>query len=322
MKTPLVFKFGGSSLADSSKFFHLASKIALTRKKQKRPLACVLSAPADITDDLIKISKVFKPIPREQDMLISVGEQISVSLMAMALKKLGVPAVSFNAFQLPIEASGRHKKAQIKKVSTKKIKDAFSKGKTVLITGFQGILENSDIATLGRGGSDLSAVVIAKFLKAEKCFLFSDVKGVYSANPSIVSSASPLKKISYDELIALAQEGCEVRQLKSIIYAKKEAIKLQLVSSWEKGEGTLISNEYSGREVSCINLSYRRQIGRIALVGPNPQRNPEIKRSIENLCIKKKIELLSFSKSKNKLICFCNANNAERLTRELHSLFF
>ncbi len=322
MKSPLVLKFGGSSLADSSKFFHAASKIAAIKKKENRPIACVLSAPADITDDLLKISKAFVQIPREQDALACVGEQISAALMAMALKKLGVPAVSFNAFQLPIEARGKYQKAEIKSVGTEKIKAAFSKGKTVLITGFQGILENSDIATLGRGGSDLSAAVIAKFLKAEKCFLFSDVRGVYSANPSIVSSARPLEKISYDELIALAREGCEVRQLKSVIYAKKEGVKLQLASSWEKSGGTLISNENSGREISCINLSYSPNIARAALIGPNPQKNPGLKKAVKDLCLKKKIRLFSFSQAKNRLICFCRPCDADKLARELHSLFF
>ncbi|MEW5951534.1 MAG: aspartate kinase [Elusimicrobiota bacterium] len=317
MIRPLVLKFGGSSLSDSAKFLYIAKKIVSIKNKYSRPVVCVLSAPADLTDNLLNLAKTFSPLPREEDALAQAGEQISASLMAMALNKISAPAVSYNAYQLPIYAQGEYKNAQIKKINVKKINEAFSKGQIPIITGFQGILKNSDIVTLGRGGSDLSAAVLARFLKAEKCFLFSDVKGVYSANPSLVSSAILLKKISYEELIALAQEGCEVRQLKAVKYAQKHSLKLHFASSWQEGEGTLISKEGYDKGISCFNLYREKGHAKISIIGLNLEKNNTLFKKISILAGKDK----KLIKEKNKILIRCGNEDAVNLLRKLHDFF-
>ncbi len=317
----IVLKFGGSSLSDSNKIFFVAEKIISLEKKYSSNAVCVLSAPADITDNLIKASLKFSKNPREQDALTSLGEQISVSLMAMALEKLSRKAISFNSWQLPIRGKGPFGNGEIKDISTEKIYSALNEKKTVLITGYQAINEKGEIITLGRGGSDLSAVTMAKHIKADKCFLFSDVKGVFSANPTIVPEAIKLPYISYDEIIALSESGTEVRQLKAIEYAKKHKIKVNLAGTVEKDEGTLISERNSGRILSCISISHLKQRSIISLIGPNIQSNTTFSNSLKNLAQKYTIKIYSIQQGKNKININVPKEQGRDLLLKIHREF-
>lgn len=317
----IVLKFGGSSLSDPDKFLFVAQKIISIEKKYSSNAVCVLSAPADITDNLIKASLKFSQNPREQDLLSSLGEQISVSLMAMALGKFSKKAISFNSWQLPIRGSGVFGNGEIKDVCTDKIYSALNENKTVLITGYQAINEKGEIITLGRGGSDLSAVTIARHIKADKCLLFSDVKGVFSANPSIVPDAIKLPYISYDEIIALSESTSQVRQIKAIEYAKRYKIKVNLASTMENDEGTLISEKNSGRVLSCMSISYVKRKATIKLIGPNIERNVVFYNSLKNLSKKYSIKIHSIHKDKNKIKVSVSKGHGRDLLLKIHSEF-
>ncbi|GAB4028597.1 MAG: hypothetical protein Fur0012_01260 [Elusimicrobiota bacterium] len=318
---PIVLKFGGSSLNDREKFLFIARKIISIKKKYRAPVACVLSAPAEITDNLLKTSSRFKPNIREQDALACLGEQLSVSLMAMAIGDLGHKAISFNSWQLPIKGRGEFGNGEIISVGLSKIKKAFLQGKIVLITGFQAINKSGEIMTLGRGGSDLSAVALSRFLNAEKCFLFSDVKGVYSANPSVVSEAIKLPTVSYDEIIALAETGTEVRQLKAVKYAREHNIKIHFASSIGKDEGTLISSTASERKVSCLSFSQNEDMAMIAIIGRNVEKNIQINKALFEIARKAGIKILSIKKGPSRIIASALTERARELLLAIHKKF-
>jgi len=293
VKKILVLKFGGSSLSDSEKILFVAQKIAYFYKK-KHKVCAILSAPADITDNLISLSKSkkFKIIPRELDALISCGEQISIALMAMALKKINISAISLNSFQIPICGSGKFQNGKIREINAENIKKEL-RHKVVLIPGFQAINEKKEIITLGRGGSDLSAIAMAHFLKADSCVLFTDVDGVYSANPSIIPDAVKLTEISSQELMNLAKLGLEVRQLKSLEFARKEKVDLYLSSTISKGKGTLIS--YREPRDPRINIIFNKD-KEIFITGYMPYKAKDFNLKIKKLT-KNKIKISKYAVS-------------------------
>ncbi len=231
----MVKKFGGTSVADKEKIFNVANRCIEDYKKGNE-IVLVLSAMGKHTDELVSLAnEITSNIPkREMDMLFTVGEQITVSLMAMAFDKLGVPAVSLNAFQVRVLTNSNYGDAKILKIETERIKKELKERKIVIITGFQGIDENNNYTTLGRGGSDTTAVALAAALNAASCEIYTDVEGVFTADPRIVHNAIKLDNITYDEMLELSNLGAGVLHNKSVKMAKENNIKLIVRSSMSK----------------------------------------------------------------------------------------
>ena len=241
-----VLKFGGTSVADIKRMNYIASRIHSYIEKGYG-LVVVVSAMGDTTDNLISLAKKINPYPseREIDMLISTGEQISASLLAMALHKRGLAAISLMGHQVGIITDAKHTQAKILKVKTDRIKEEIRKGKIVIVAGFQGTTARNEITTLGRGGSDLSAVALAVSLKADMCEIYTDVEGIYTADPRVVPSAKKMKHITFDEMLELASLGAQVMQTRAIEVAKRFDIPLHVRSSFNKKEGTTIMGKIS-----------------------------------------------------------------------------
>lgn len=242
----MVKKFGGTSVADKDKIFNVANR-CIEDYKNGNKIVLVLSAMGKYTDELVSIAnEINSNIPkREMDMLFTVGEQISVSLMAMAFDKLGIPAVSLNAFQVRMLTNDNYGDAEITKIETKRIEEELAKNKIVIITGFQGIDKNNNYTTLGRGGSDTTAAYLAAALNADSCEIYTDVDGIYTADPRIVPDAIKLEHISYDEMLTFSNLGAGVLHNKSVKVAKENNIKLIVRSSMSKEEGTTVSDIYN-----------------------------------------------------------------------------
>ncbi|MCK4648125.1 aspartate kinase [bacterium] len=240
----IVQKYGGSSVADAKKIKQVAKRIFRTKKRGNR-VVVVVSAPGDTTDRLLSSAYEITahPSEREVDMLLATGEQISISLLTMALHSLGCPAISFTGPQVRILTDTAHTKARILSVDAERIKDELKKGKVVVVAGFQGISQEEDITTLGRGGSDTTAVALATSLKANSCEIYTDVEGIYTADPRIVSSAKRLKKIPYDEMLELSSLGAKVMQLRSAELAKRYNVRLHVRSTFSNKAGTMITKK-------------------------------------------------------------------------------
>ncbi len=236
-----VLKFGGSSVADVRRINNVADIIARYVKK-KHHLLVVVSAMGDTTDGLIQLARKITPSPseREMDMLISTGEQVSSALLAMALHKRGIEAISFTGPQVGIITDTYHTKARILKIETERIKRELARGKVIIIAGFQGISTALEITTLGRGGSDLSAVALAVAVGADRCEIYTDVDGVYTADPRIVPDARKIPYITFDEMLELASRGAQVMQTRAVEVAKKFNMPLHVRSSFSRKEGTII----------------------------------------------------------------------------------
>ncbi|MFH1202080.1 MAG: aspartate kinase [Candidatus Omnitrophota bacterium] len=244
MRKLIVQKYGGSSIANPERIKNVASRI-ISYKRRGIDLVVVVSALGDTTDELLElVGKITnKPSEREMDMLLSTGEQISAALLAMAIHKLGFEAISFTGAQVGIITDTSHTRARIIKINTEKIKEEFKKGRIVIVAGFQGVTLNQDITTLGRGGSDLTAVALAHTLGAKLCEIYTDVEGIFTTDPRIVPQAKKIAKLSYDEMLEMASLGAQVMQARSIELAKKFDVPIRVRSSFKKNKGTLISKE-------------------------------------------------------------------------------
>lgn len=238
----IVQKYGGTSVSTPERIKNVAKRIVTAKKKGNR-LVVVVSAMGDTTDNLIELMKKVNPDPpkRELDLLLSTGEVVSAALLAAALDAMGERSIAFTAYQGGIITDSIHTKARIKKVDTRKILQELGKGKIVVVAGFQGITSENTVTTLGRGGSDTTAVALAAALKADICEIYSDVEGVFTADPRIVPDARKLKKISYDEMLELASLGAKVLHLRAVEVARKFKVPLHIRSSFNEKEGTLIS---------------------------------------------------------------------------------
>ena len=241
-----VLKFGGSSIANVKRINYVANCI-YSHVKKGYNLVVVVSAMGNTTDGLIKLANKINPYPseREMDMLISTGEQISVSLLAMALHKRKLDAISLAGHQVGIVTDTKHTQAKILKIKTDRIRKEINKGKIVIVTGFQGTTTHNEITTLGRGGSDLSAVALAVSLNARMCEIYTDVEGVYTADPRLIPTAKKIKHITFDEMLELASRGARVVQTRAIEVAKKFNVPLHVRSSFSKKEGTIIMGKIS-----------------------------------------------------------------------------
>jgi aspartate kinase len=241
----VVMKFGGTSVADTEKIKEIAHRLVLARERGERVVA-VLSAMGDTTDELIRLAHEIspKPHPREYDMLISVGERISNALCAMAVQDLGHEAISLTGSQAGIVTDTVHGKAKISEIRATRINDALDAGKIVLVAGFQGVSADShDVTTLGRGGSNLTAVALAAALGASACEMYTDVEGVYTADPRLVPNARKLDALTYEEMLELAASGAKVLQLRSVEFARNHDVRLQVRSTFSDAGGTWIVDE-------------------------------------------------------------------------------
>lgn len=237
----IVQKYGGSSVADKDKVYNAANKISAEYKLGNQ-VVVVVSAQGDTTDDLLDAAESINPdaAKRELDMLLSTGEQQSASLMVMALNAIGLPAVSLNAWQAGIFTTNEYGNARIRAIDCERIRTELSEEKIVVVAGFQGINEYGDITTLGRGGSDTTAVALASALNADKCDIFTDVEGVFTADPRLVENAVKLKNISYDEMLNYTTMGAKVLHNRSVEFGKNNGVKIVVRSSFSNDEGTTV----------------------------------------------------------------------------------
>lgn len=268
----IVQKFGGTSVADTDRLRNVAKIITDTYKAGNQVVA-VLSAQGDTTDDLIAMAGKVNPNAsnREMDMLLSTGEQISVSLCAMAIEALGCPVISLTGWQAGMCTNTVSRNARIKRVDTERIEAELNQRKIVIVTGFQGINRNQDITTLGRGGSDTSAVALAAALDADLCQIYTDVDGVYTADPRTVRGARKLDEVTYNEMLELATLGAQVLHNRSVEMAKKYNVRLEVLSSFTGHPGTKVKGVVKRMEKSYISsVAKDKNISRIALIGvPN-----------------------------------------------------
>ncbi len=266
----LVQKFGGTSVADSDKILAAARRAIRAHQKGNKVLV-VVSARGHTTDELIELAREISEHPpaREMDMLLSTGEQVSVALMAMAIQELGVPAISFTGAQIGIVTDSFHTKARIRNISTERIMQALDDGKIVIVAGFQGIDENYNITTLGRGGSDTTAVALAAVLGADACEIYTDVDGVYTTDPRVVPEARKIDRISYDEMLEMASLGAGVMHSRSIEFAKKYGVPIHVRSSFSDASGTWIVGEADAKRLgqSVTGAALVKDEARVTVLG-------------------------------------------------------
>ncbi len=272
MSSLIVQKYGGSSVASPERIKRVAERVKRTRAKG-HSLVVVVSALGDTTDELLELSKRMtrRPSRRELDMLMSTGEQISVSLLAMALHELRCDAISFTGGQVGIVTDSSYTRARILDISTHRIREELKKKKVVIVAGFQGINPQNEITTLGRGGSDLTAVALAKALRADVCEIYTDVEGVFTSDPRIVKQARKIDKISYEEMLELASSGTQVMQSRSIEVAGKYDIPIHVRSSFTNHQGTwIVKEDRSMEDVLIRGVSLNKDEAKLTLRGvPN-----------------------------------------------------
>lgn len=265
----IVQKYGGTSVGSIQRIKEVAKKI-IQRKKEGVDIVVVVSAMAGETDKLTELAHKISPDPNKQtmDLLLSSGERVSCSLLALAIHQLGFKAASFTGRQVGILTDSEHTKARIKKIEAHKIHHALKEGLIVIVAGFQGIDENDNVTTLGRGGSDTSAVALAAALKADVCEIYSDVDGVYTTDPNIEPHARKLNKVSYEEMMEMASLGAKILQIRSVQFAKKYKVPLYVKSSFNNVDGTLVTEEDSAmEEVLVAGITYDRGQTKISIIG-------------------------------------------------------
>lgn len=268
----IVKKFGGSSVANKERIFRVAER-CIEEYKKGNDVVVVLSAMGDTTDELLaKAADINPNAPkRELDMLLTTGEQVSVSLMAMAMHALGVPAVSLNAYQVMMHSTSRYGNARFKRIDSERIRHELDSRKIVIVTGFQGVNKYDDYTTLGRGGSDTTAVALAAALRADACEIYTDVDGVYTADPRVVKNARKLKEITYDEMLELATSGAKVLHNRSVEMAKKYGVQLVVRSSMNLEEGTTVKEVAKMEKMLISGVAGDKNTARISVLGVSDQ---------------------------------------------------
>jgi aspartate kinase len=265
----IVQKYGGTSVGTIERIHRVADRVAHTQREGNQ-VVVVLSAMSGETDRLLKLAHEVTTVPddRELDMLLSTGERITIALLSMELRGRGINARSFTGRQVGIMTDSAHTKARIARVTADRIKEALKQGVIPVVAGFQGINEQSDVTTLGRGGSDLSAVALAAALKADRCVIFTDVDGVYTADPNIVPAAKRIGKIAYEEMLEMASLGAKVLQTRSVEFAAKFNVPVEVNSSFKEGKGTLVTKEDTDMEAAAVSgVTGDRNQAKITIVG-------------------------------------------------------
>ncbi|MGN1205417.1 MAG: aspartate kinase [Eubacterium sp.] len=268
----VVKKFGGTSVANKERIFNVAKR-CIEDYQKGNDVVVVLSAMGKQTDVLLDMANDINPkaSKRELDMLLTTGEQTSVALMAMAMQSLNVPAISLNAFQVTMHTTSVAGNARLKKIDTERIQHELEQRKIVIVTGFQGVSQYGDYTTLGRGGSDTTAVALAAALRADACEIYTDVDGVYTADPRIVKEAKKLDEITYDEMLELASLGAGVLHNRSVEMAKKYGVQLVVRSSLNTSEGTVVKEEVKMEKMLVSGVACDKNVARIAVVGLEDQ---------------------------------------------------
>ena len=263
-----VKKFGGSSVANKQRIFNVAQR-CIEDYQKGHDVVVVLSAMGDTTDELLQKAADINPkaTKRELDMLLTTGEQVSVSLMAMAFQALGVPSVSLNAFQISMQSTSKYGNARFKRIDTDRINHELENRKIVVVTGFQGINKYDDYTTLGRGGSDTTAVALAAVLHADVCEIYTDVDGVYTADPRVVKNAKKLDEITYDEMLELASLGARVLHNRSVEMAKKYGVQLVVRSSLTNEEGTTVKEVVKVEKMLITGVAADKNTARVSAIG-------------------------------------------------------
>ena len=265
----IVQKYGGSSVADIDRIRNVANRVAEYRRRGDQ-VVVVVSAMKGVTDNLIGMAKSFMPVPseREMDVLLSTGEQTTIALLAIALQSMDIPAASLTGAQAGIVTDGVHSKAKILNITPEKIHELLNSGNVTIVAGFQGQTSKGHITTLGRGGSDLTAIALAAALEADLCQIFTDVDGVYTCDPRVVQSAKKLEDISYDEMLELASLGAKVMQSRSVEFAKKFGVVFEVRSSLNDNPGSIVKEETKSMEDVVIRgVSLDKNQAKITLVG-------------------------------------------------------
>ena len=316
----IVQKFGGSSVADADRVNNVANRVVETARNGNH-VVVVVSAQGDTTDDLIEkaVEINSNASKREMDMLLSSGEQISIALLAMAIEKLHHPVISLTGWQAGFKTNAEYSNSRISKIDTERIKSELDRNNIVVVAGFQGLNKYDDITTLGRGGSDTSAVALAAALNADKCEIYTDVDGVYTADPRIAPNARKLNEITYDEMLELASLGANVLHNRSVEMAKKYNVKLKVKSSFEKVDGTVVKEVADMEKMLIRGVTRDNDVARIAVIGV--ENTPGIAFKIFSALAKENINvdmiLQSVGRNGNKDIAFTVTKNHMEKTIEI-----
>lgn len=314
----VVLKFGGSSVADNDKLKKVANKVILYKEEYKN-VVVILSAQGKTTDRLIGEAKELakEPDKRETAALISTGEQISIAKLAIILKEMGHEAISLTGWQAGIKSSIANKCAIIENIDVTRIQQELNDNKIVIVAGFQGVNKNNDISTLGRGGSDTTAVAVAAALNAEKCFIFSDVDGVYTADPNKIKEAKKLKEISYKEMIDISNEGAKVLHDRSIVIGDKFNIPIITKSTFNDKEGTKIVKKIEENTVKSI---VKKDVSKISIIGEGIMRNTKLIGDIIKIIDEEEVEVLRIEILDSKISVIFKEMIGDELVKRFHTV--
>lgn len=313
----IVLKFGGSSVADNEKLKLVAEKIIGLYKKNHK-IVVVVSAQGKTTDQLISEAKELskETEDREMDVLLSTGEQISTAKLSILLNQMGYPAISLTGWQAGIFTNNTNQNAIIKCIDTGRIKTELEKGKIVVVAGFQGMNERQDITTLGRGGSDTTAVAIAAALGAKNCYIFSDVDGVYTTDPNRFEEAKKLSALSYEEMLALSSEGAKVLHNRCVEIGEKFKVPIITKSTFNNKPGTVISDIIEEHTIKSI---VKKEVSRVSIVGNGIIRNFENIKHVLDIIEKNKLEMLEFNVTESKISITFKTEVSDKILEDIHA---
>jgi aspartate kinase len=316
----VVQKFGGTSVADADRIRAVADHVVRTRRRGHE-VVVVVSAMGRTTDDLLELAARISPDPpaRELDMLISAGERISMSLLCMAISDLGEPASSFTGSQAGIVTDTTHGKAKILEIRADRVREALADGKIVVVAGFQGVSTEKEVTTLGRGASDLTAVALASELGAEMCEIYTDVAGVYTADPRVVPDARRLKVLAFEEMLEMAATGGRVLATRSVEYARNHGVTLHVRSSFTWEPGTWVKKEDEVEKAIISGVTHDTSEAKVTVVGV-PDR-PGIAAKLFRALAAEGLNIEMISTSPIRISCVVRASEVERGVRALHSVF-
>lgn len=316
----VVLKFGGSSVADNEKLKNVANKVIRFKEEYKK-VVVILSAQGKTTDKLIneanQLSK--NPNKREVAALISTGEQVSIAKLGILLNEMGYRAISLTGWQAGIKSSIANKCAIIENIDITRIEKELNDDKIVIIAGFQGINKNNDISTLGRGGSDTTAVAVAAALEADKCYIFSDVDGVYTADPNKIKDAKKLKEVSYKEMIEISNEGAKVLHDRSIIIGDKFNVPIITKSTFNEKEGTVVSKKIEENTVKSV---IKKDVSKISIVGEGIMRNTKLLENVINIIDKEEVEVLRIEILNSKISVIFKEMVDDEIAQKFHNISF
>lgn len=316
----VVLKFGGSSVADNEKLQKVANKV-IRYKEEYKKVVVILSAQGKTTDKLIDEAKQLakNPDKREVAALISTGEQVSIAKLGILLNEMGHRAISLTGWQAGIKSSIANKCAIIENIDITRIEKELKEDKIVIIAGFQGINKNNDISTLGRGGSDTTAVAVAAALEADKCYIFSDVDGVYTADPNKIKDAKKLQEISYKEMIDISNEGAKVLHDRSIVIGDKFNVPIITKSTFNDKKGTVVSKKIEENTVKSV---IKKDVSKISIVGEGIMRNTKLLENVINIIDKEEVEVLRIEILNSKISVIFKEMVDDEIVQKFHNVSF